>query len=51
MAVIHSIIELLGYIPEQIVFREPYGRRWRLKKDDEEKFGNDSGRSEQDILH
>lgn len=30
MGVIHTILELLGYIPEQIVFREPGGKRWRF---------------------
>ena len=33
MGVIHTILELLGYIPEQIVFREPGGKRWKLGGD------------------
>ena len=32
MGVVYAILELLGYIPEAIVFREPYGKRWRFGK-------------------
>ena len=33
MGVIHTILELLGYIPEQMVFREPHGKRWTLRRE------------------
>lgn len=33
MGVIHTILELLGYIPEQIIFREPHGKRWTLRRE------------------
>lgn len=30
MGVVYAILELLGYIPEEIIFREPYGKRWKF---------------------